>query len=155
MKQMTVSKTKKKSAPKKAPAAKKAPAPKSAAKPTAKPQAELQKFIYASLDSDKAQDIISLDLKGKTAIADFMLIATGTSSRHVAGMAQKLCDKLSVERKIKARLEGLETGDWAIVDAGDVIVHLFRDEVRKLYNLEKLWGSDFSTVHYTLYNSAK
>jgi ribosome-associated protein len=152
-KNMTVSKTKKKPALKKASSAKKTPAPKSAAKTAARERAGLQEFIYASLDSDKAQNIISIDLKGKTAIADFMLIATGTSSRHVAGMAQKLSDKLSIERKIKARLEGLETGDWVIVDAGDVIVHLFRDEVRKLYNLEKLWGADFSTVHYTLYHS--
>jgi ribosome silencing factor RsfS/YbeB/iojap len=144
------SKTKKKPAAKKPLAPKKSPPPKVAAK---KGLAELQDFIHASLDSDKAQDIVSINLKGKTAIADFMLIATGTSSRHVAGIAHKLSDKLSAERKIKARLEGLETGDWVIVDAGDVIVHLFRDEVRKLYNLEKLWGADFSTVHYTLYHS--
>jgi ribosome-associated protein len=139
--------------PKKAPTAKKAATVKKPAKAAAKERAELQDFISASLDSDKAQNIVSIDLKGKTAIADFMLIATGTSSRHVAGMAQKLRDKLSVERKIKAQVEGLETGDWVIVDAGDVIVHLFREEVRMFYNLEKLWGADFSTVNYTLYQS--
>jgi ribosome-associated protein len=138
---------------KKAPASKKAAAAKKPAKAAAKERSELQDFISASLDSDKAQNIVSIDLKGKTPIADYMLIATGTSSRHVAGMARKLSDKLSVERKIKAHVEGLETGDWVIVDAGDVIVHLFREEVRTFYNLEKLWGADFSTVNYTLYQS--
>jgi len=132
---------------------KKAAAPKVAPKSSAKEVQGLREFISASLDGDKAQDIVSIDLAGKTAIADFMLIATGTSSRHVNGMATKLRDKLSTERKIKARLEGLETGDWVIVDAGDVIVHLFREEVRAFYNLEKLWGSDFSTVNYTRYQS--
>ncbi|MCK5518720.1 MAG: ribosome silencing factor [Alphaproteobacteria bacterium] len=114
---------------------------------------ELRDFISSSLDSDKAQNILSIDLKGKTTIADFILIATGTSSRHVVGMAQRLHDKLSTELKIKARLEGMEVGDWVIVDAGDVIVHLFREEVRQLYDLEKLWGADFSTVEYTRYQS--
>ncbi len=137
---------------KKSPAPKKTVVKKTAAQ--AKPgRAALQAFILASLDGDKAKDIVSIDLKGKTAIADCMLIATGTSSRHVNGMAQKLRDKLATGHKIKARVEGLETGDWVIVDAGDVIVHLFREEVRAFYNLEKLWGADFSTVMYTRYQS--
>lgn len=131
---------------------KKSPA-KKAAKPVVKKFAELQDFISATLDSDKALNIVSIALKGKTTIADYMLIATGTSSRHVSGMAQKLRDKLSTERKIKARVEGLESGDWAIIDAGDVMVHLFREEVREFYDLEKLWGADFSTVNYTRYQS--
>ena len=138
----------------------KAPAPKTkkasvkkAVKPVVKKFSELHDFISATLDSDKAKNIVSIPLKGKTTIADYMLIATGTSSRHVNGMAQKLRDKLSTERKIKARVEGLETGDWAIVDAGDVMVHLFREEVREFYDLEKLWGADFSTVNYTRYQS--
>lgn len=111
----------------------------------------MQDFIFAALDADKALDITAINLKGKTTIADHMLIATGTSSRHVSSMAQKLAEKLSAERKIKARIEGKETGDWVIVDAGDVIVHLFRAEVRSFYNLEKLWGADFSPVEYTRY----
>lgn len=135
--------------PKKAAPAKK----KAAAKSSTKTEVDLKDYIYASLDSDKAQNIVSIDLKGKTALADFMLVATGTSSRHVNGMAQKLRDKLNTDRKIKARVEGLDTGDWVIIDAGDVIVHLFREEVRAFYNLEKLWGSDFSTVAYTRYQS--
>lgn len=143
------SKVKKTAAPKAAAAKGAAVAPKS----KTKARGALQEFISSTLDSDKAQDIVSIDLKGKTAIADYMLIATGTSSRHVSSMAQKLCDKLSTDRKIKARLEGMETGDWVIVDAGDVMVHLFREEVREFYNLEKLWGSDFSTANYTRYQS--
>ena len=80
-----------------------------------------------------------------------MIIATGTSSRHVVSMARNLHDKLSIEHKIKTRLEGEKVGDWVIVDAGDIIVHLFREEIRQLYNLEKLWGDDFSTVEYMRY----
>jgi ribosome-associated protein len=95
---------------------------------------------------------VSLDLKGKTAIADYMVIATGTSSRQVAGVAAKLRDKLAAEG-YRARIEGQQGGDWVILDAGDVIVHLFRAEVRAFYSLEKLWGTDFSTVGYNLYTS--
>lgn len=138
---------------KNAPAPKKVAASAKSSKTLKAARAALQAFIAASLDSDKAKELVIIDLKGRTAIADFMLIATGTSSRHVAGMAQKLRDKLSTEYKIKAHVEGLETGDWVIVDAGDVIVHLFRAEVREFYNLEKLWGTDFSTVMYTRYQS--
>lgn len=114
---------------------------------------ELEKFIFDSLDADKGVNIVSIDLAGKTSIADYMVIVTGTSSRHVSGMAQKLRDRLSEVFKIKAQIEGMESGDWVIVDAGDVMVHLFREEVRGHYNLEKLWGADFSTVDYTLYKS--
>lgn len=109
-------------------------------------------MIVKALDQDKGEEIVSIDLQGKTAIADFMVIATGTSSRHVAAMAEKLKERLSKEGH-RARIEGKEAGDWVIVDAGAVIVHLFRREVREFYNLEKLWGSDFSTVGYNLYTS--
>jgi ribosome-associated protein len=142
-------KAKKAAVPKKS-----APKPKASKAPKVKaPTNNLHAFITASLEGDKAQDVVSIELKGKTAIADYLLIATGTSSRHVGAMAQKLRDRLSAELKIKARVEGLDTGDWVIVDAGDVIVHLFRKEVREFYNLEKLWGSDFSTVDYMRYQS--
>jgi ribosome-associated protein len=104
------------------------------------------------LDQDKGENIVSIDLAGKTSIADYMVIVTGRSSRQVAGMAEKLRERLATEG-IRARLEGQDTGDWVIVDAGDVIVHLFRPEVREFYNLEKLWSADFSTVDYTLYQS--
>lgn len=109
-------------------------------------------LIMAALDKEKGEDVVSIDLSGKTALADYMVIVTGTSSRQVTAMAEKLRDSLSKEG-IKARLEGMETGDWVIVDAGDVIVHLFRPEVRSFYNLEKLWSTDFSTTDYTLYKS--
>jgi ribosome-associated protein len=105
------------------------------------------------LDQDKGENIVSIDLSGKTSIADHMIIVTGRSSRQVAAMAEKLKEKLGAEG-IRTRIEGKETGDWVIVDAGDVIVHIFRPEVREFYNLEKLWASDFSTVDYTLYQSA-
>lgn len=139
--------------------AKKAAAPAKADKPAKAAAAaadargeKLHQLIVKSLDQDKGDNIVSIPLAGKSALADFMVIVTGTSSRHVSAMAQKLKDRLSKEG-IKARLEGTDNGDWVIVDAGDVIVHLFRAEVRTFYNLEKLWSSDFSTTDYTLYKS--
>lgn len=105
-----------------------------------------------ALGQDKGEDIVSIDLKGKTSIADYMVIVTGRSSRQVSAMAEKLRERLAAEG-IRSTVEGKETGDWVIVDAGDVIVHVFRPEVREFYNLEKLWGSDFSTVGYNLYTS--
>lgn len=133
----------------------KKPVKKAAKKPvkTEKKRVDLKDFISSALDGDKAKDIVCLDMKGKNSITDFMIVATGTSSRHVVSTAQKLKEKLNAEYKIKAHIEGQGTGDWVIVDAGDVIVHLFREEVREFYNLEKLWGSDFSTVMYTRYQS--
>lgn len=148
----------KKSAPaKKAPAAaagkSAAPAAAEKAKNTALAKAAaLHEMIVKALDQDKGDNIVSIPLAGKSALADFMVIVTGTSSRHVTGMAEKLKQRLSKEGII-ARIEGASTGDWVIVDAGDVIIHLFRAEVRTFYNLEKLWASDFSTIDYTLYKS--
>jgi ribosome-associated protein len=104
------------------------------------------------LDQDKGQDILSIDLAGKTSIADYMVIVTGSSSRQVSAMASNLRDRLAAEG-VKARVEGQAAGDWVVVDAGDVIVHLFRAEVREFYNLEKLWAADFSTVDYTRYKN--
>ncbi len=134
-----------------APKAEKAPVKKTAAK-TAKPDNRIYDIIMAALDKEKGENIVSIDLTGKTAIADYMVIVSGTSSRQVTGMAEKLKDKLSKEG-FKSRIEGKATGDWVILDAGDVIVHLFRPEVRSFYNLEKLWMSDFSTVGYNLYTT--
>jgi ribosome-associated protein len=113
---------------------------------------KLHALVMQALDQDKGENIVSIDLAGKTAIADYMVIVTGRSTRQVVGMAEKLREKLSKEG-VRARLEGQDTGDWVIVDAGDVIVHIFRPEVREFYNLEKLWSADFSTVDYTLYQS--
>lgn len=121
-----------------------------AAKSSAKPVHKLHDMIMKALEQEKGQDLVSIDLAGKSAIADYMVIVTGTSSRQIGGMAEKLCRKLH-DAGIRTRMEGKGTGDWVIVDAGDVIVHLFRPEVREFYNLEKLWAADFSTVDYTLY----
>jgi ribosome-associated protein len=118
----------------------------------AKPQHKLHDLVMTMLDQDKGENIVSIDLAGKTSIADYMVVVTGKSSRQVVGMAEKLRAKLGTAG-VKARVEGQETGDWVIVDAGDVIVHLFRAEVREFYNLEKLWTADFSTVDYTLYQT--
>lgn len=97
-------------------------------------------LIKTSLDDDKAEDIVVIDLEGKSNIADAMVIASGTSSRHVAALADHLLRKLKNDGMKSLTAEGAERGDWVLVDAGDVIVHLFRPEVRAFYNLEKMWG---------------
>ena len=96
--------------------------------------------ILTSLDADKAQDILTIDLMGKTSIADRMIIASGTSARAVSAMAEHLVGKLK-ELKVRPRTEGERHGDWVLIDTGDVIVHLFRPEVRLFYNLERIWAA--------------
>jgi ribosome-associated protein len=98
----------------------------------------LVKTILASLDDDKAQDVLDIDLVGKTTIADRMIVASGTSGRMVSAMAQHLVTKLK-DLGVKPRSEGEQYGDWVLVDAGDVIVHLFRPEVRAFYSIERIW----------------
>jgi ribosome-associated protein len=100
----------------------------------------LHKLVLASLDDDQAVDTISIPLAGKSTIADHMVIASGRSTRQVASMAQKLVEKIKGELGRVARIEGLPTADWVLIDAGDVIVHLFRPEVRSFYNLERMWA---------------
>ena len=100
---------------------------------------ELLKLVQASLDDDKAGDVVVIDLAGKTEIADFMVIATGNSQRQVGAMADHLQRKLKATGLKGVALEGLVNCDWVLIDAGDVIVHLFRPEVRDFYNLEKMW----------------
>ena len=102
--------------------------------------AALHALILASLDDDQAVDTISIPLAGKSTIADHMVIASGRSTRQVASMAQKLVEKIKGELGRIARSEGLPTADWVLIDAGDVIVHLFRPEVRSFYNLERMWA---------------
>ncbi|UZK71061.1 MULTISPECIES: ribosome silencing factor [unclassified Sphingomonas] len=97
-------------------------------------------MILASLDADQAEETVSIPLAGKSSIADFMVIASGRSTRQVASMAQKLAEKIKAEFGYRARVEGLATADWVLIDAGDVIVHLFRPEVRSFYNLERMWA---------------
>lgn len=104
------------------------------------PAAGLLTLIERSLDDDQAEDIAVIDMAGKSAIADFMVIATGRSSRHVASMAEHLRERVKAFTGHPTPVEGLAQADWVLVDAGDVIVHLFRAEVRAYYNLEKMWS---------------
>ncbi|MEL6706989.1 MAG: ribosome silencing factor [Pseudomonadota bacterium] len=101
---------------------------------------ELHDLILAQLDDDQAQEIVSIPLEGKSSVADFMVIASGRSTRQVAAMAQKLAEKVKQAGHGPARVEGLPTADWVLIDAGDVVVHLFRPEVRSFYNLERMWS---------------
>ncbi|MGB3722299.1 MAG: ribosome silencing factor [Pacificimonas sp.] len=100
----------------------------------------LHDLVLSSLDDDKAVDVVDIPLAGKSEIADHMVIASGRSSRQVAAMAQKLSERVKQQLSRPVRLEGLPAADWVLVDAGDVVVHLFRPEVRSFYNLEKMWG---------------
>ncbi len=100
----------------------------------------LHALVLQSLDDDQAIDVVSIPLEGKTAIADHMVIASGRSNRQVAAMAEKLAARIKQARFGSSRIEGLPAADWVLVDAGDVIVHLFRPEVRTFYNLERMWG---------------
>ena len=95
--------------------------------------------ILTSLDDDKAEDVVQIDLRGKSAMADYMVICSGRSSRQVASISEKLADKLKQEFGILSKIEGKESGDWVLIDTGDVIVHVFRPEVRDFYQLEKMW----------------
>jgi ribosome-associated protein len=95
--------------------------------------------ILASLEDDKAEDIVTIPLAGKSEMADHMVIASGRSSRQVASISEHLADRLKQDGGLIARMEGKELGDWVLIDAGDVIVHVFRPEVREFYQLEKMW----------------
>lgn len=95
--------------------------------------------VIASLDDDKAENVVTIALKGRSEMADHMVIASGRSSRQVASIADKLSERLKHDAGVIARIEGKETGDWVLIDAGDVIVHVFRPEVRDFYQLEKMW----------------
>ncbi|WP_124085588.1 ribosome silencing factor [Xinfangfangia humi] len=95
--------------------------------------------MLASLEDDKAESIVEIDLRGRSDVADFMVICSGRSSRQVAAIAEKLADRLKQVFGIGVKMEGKETGDWVLIDSGDVIVHVFRPEVRDFYQLEKMW----------------
>jgi ribosome-associated protein len=98
--------------------------------------------VLRSLDDDKALEIVSIPLTGKSNIADHMVIASGRSTRQVASMAQKLTERIKRELGRNVRVEGLPVADWVLIDAEDVIVHIFRPEVRSFYNLERMWAFD-------------
>ena len=126
-------------APKKKPAAK--PTKKNAAAPRkAKAPSELLKRILASLDDDKAENIVTIDLEGRSALCDAAVIASGRSSRHVAAIADHLARRLKENGYGTRPVNGAAQGDWVLVDAGDVIVHVFRPEVRDYYDLEGMWS---------------
>jgi len=100
----------------------------------------LHALVLRSLDDDQAQEIVSIPLEGKSSIADFMVIASGRSTRQVTAMAQKLAERIKHAGYGFARIEGLPAADWVLVDAGDIVIHLFRPEVRSFYNLERMWA---------------
>ena len=102
--------------------------------------ADLAGLILTRLEDDKAQDVVVIDLKDKSSIADAMIVASGRSHRHVGALADHLLRALKEQGYGRARVEGLPHCDWVLIDAGDVIVHLFRPEVRTFYNLEKIWS---------------
>lgn len=100
----------------------------------------LHDLVLSQLDDDQAQEIVSIPLEGKSSIADYMVIASGRSTRQVAAMANKLAEKVKQAGHGPVRVEGLPAADWVLIDAGDVVVHLFRPEVRSFYNLERMWS---------------
>lgn len=108
-------------------------------KPTQPVNKKLLKLVEATLDDDKALDIVVINLTGKTEIADFMVVASGTSNRQVGAMANHLRDKIKQSGHPSVAVEGNAQCDWVLIDAGDIIVHLFRPEVREFYGLEKMW----------------
>ncbi len=103
------------------------------------PAERLLAVTLASLDDDKAEDVVQIDLRGRSDMADWMVIASGRSVRQGAAIAEHLAERVKHEAGVVARMEGKETGDWVLIDAGDVIVHVFRPEVRDFYQLEKMW----------------
>ncbi len=111
----------------------------------ARPEA-LLRLIEKTLDDGKAEDIAVIDLENKSTLADYMVIASGRSQRQVAALAERLLDTLRRSGYRRLSVEGLSHGEWVLVDAGDVIVHLFRPEQRAHYNLEKMWGESFAAL---------
>ncbi|HEY9553004.1 ribosome silencing factor [Allosphingosinicella sp.] len=106
----------------------------------------LHDLVLRSLDDDQAVDVVSIPLAGKSSIADHMVIASGRSTRQVASMAQKLTERIKQDLGRAVRVEGLPVADWVLIDAEDVIVHLFRPEVRSFYNLERMWAFEESAA---------
>ncbi|MCX7889758.1 MAG: ribosome silencing factor [Rhodobacteraceae bacterium] len=114
-------------------------APPMTAMPQAVPSDVLLERILSSLDDDKAEDVVQIDLRGRSTVADYMVICSGRSSRQVAAIAEKLMERLKADFGRVCRVEGKDQGDWVLIDAQDVIVHVFRPEVREFYQLEKMW----------------
>ena len=101
---------------------------------------DLKNKIIKKLDSNKALDIVSIDLEGKSSIADYMIIASGTSSRHIQALSEQVCEELKSNGIINCKIEGKDSTDWKLVDGIDLVVHIFNPEKRKFYELEKMWS---------------
>lgn len=120
------------------------PQPSPAAKPAAA-QKDLAQAVITLLEDAKAEDTVHIDINGKSSLSDHMVVTSGRSHRHVGAIADQLSRGLREQGFGKPRIEGLPNCDWVLVDAGDVIVHIFRPEVREFYNIEKMWSADFSS----------
>ena len=103
---------------------------------------DLKKIIIKTLDSNKALDIVSIDLKDKSSIADYMIVASGTSSRHIQSLSEQVLEKFKTNGLKNCRIEGKDSNDWKLVDTQDVIVHIFHPEKRDFYDLEKMWSEE-------------
>lgn len=113
------------------------------------PVAALRGAVLASLDDDKAVDVVEIDLAGKSSVTDVMIIASGRSQRHVGAIADHVLRRVKDAGVKNVRVEGLAAADWVLIDAGDVVVHLFRPEVREFYNLERLWEAEADSARAT------
>ena len=114
------------------------------AEPTPSPELKMIDVVLQSLEDAKAEQTIAIDIAGKSSLADHMVVTSGRSNRHVAAVADQVVKALRDGGFSKPRIEGLPHADWVLVDGGDVIVHIFRPEVREFYNLEKMWAADFA-----------
>ena len=101
---------------------------------------DLKEIVINTLDLNKAQDIVTIDLKDKSSMADYMIIASGTSSRHIQSLSEQVLEKFKNNGVIESKIEGKESGEWKLVDGIDLIVHIFHPEKRKFYELEKIWS---------------
>jgi len=126
----------------------KAPMPQAKRKGPDLDDGALHQMVLTSLDDDLAQDIVTINLDGKSALADHMVVATGRSQRHVGALADHLLRRLKESGRKNIRTEGRNTGDWVLVDAGDVVVHIFREEVRAFYSIEKMWATETDALAY-------
>ena len=101
---------------------------------------DLKQIVINTLDANKAQDIISIDLKDKSSMADFMIVASGNSSRHIQALSEQVLEKLKDNGIKNSKIEGKESNEWKLVDGIDLIIHIFHPEKRKFYELEKIWS---------------
>jgi ribosome-associated protein len=112
--------------------------------PAATPEPQMIDIVLQSLDDAKAEQTVAIDITGKSSLSDHMVVTSGRSNRHVSAVADQVVKALRENGFGKPRVEGLPHADWVLVDGGDVIVHIFRPEVREFYNLEKMWAADFA-----------